>query len=300
MKSKTSRFFLKIFNRLGKQFPPISPALVWRKFQRDNALFLARGLAFDVLVCLIPALFLLFILFGFLFDSSRETIQYMSSYLKSLIPFSQQQVLRNLFSVVKTQKVLGILGGIGMVWTLSRLFASIRTVLDAVMEVKEGRGFLQGKLFDGKMMVVSVLFFVATVFITSASSFLKTISPQVFGAKFLYLGIRGELISLLLSFFFTMCLFFLLYRFIPYRRMPTKAAVNAALAASTLWEFAKHIFHYYLLNFADITKVFGPFTLLLALILWVYYSCIVFILGAEMGWAWSQKKINRQFEKRMR
>jgi len=31
-------------------------------------------------------------------------------------------------------------------------------------------------------------------------------------------------------------------------------------------------------------------TLLLALILWVYYSCIVFILGAEMGWAWSQKK----------
>lgn len=290
MGNKRPSFFRSIVRRLGEQFPPISPSLVWRKSQRDNALFLARGLAFDVLVCLIPALFLLFILFGFLFDSSRETIQYMSSYMKALIPFSQQQVLRNLFSVVKTKKVLGIVGGIGMVWTLSRLFSSIRTVLDTVMEVKEGRGFLQGKLFDGKMMLVSGLFLLATVFVTSASSFLKTISPQIFGAKFIYLGMRGELISLLLSFFFTGCLFFLLYRFIPYRRMPTNAALNGALAASILWELAKHAFHYYLLNLADLTNVYGPFTLLLALILWVYYSCIVFILGAEMGWAWSRKK----------
>jgi membrane protein len=283
-------FFIKALHRLERQVLPLPPSLVWRKFQKDNALFLARGLAFDVLVCLIPGIFLLFLLFGFLFDSSRETIQYMSSYMKAVIPFSQQQVLRNLFSVVKTKKVLGILGGVGMVWTLSRLFGTIRTVLDIIMEVKEGRGFLRGKLLDGKMMLVSGLFLLATVFVTSAFSILKTISPQVFGAKFFYLGMRGELISLLLSFFFTVCLFFLLYRFIPYRRMPTKAAVNSALAASILWELAKHIFHYYLLNLADISKVYGPFALLLALILWVYYSCIVFILGAEMGWAWSRKK----------
>jgi YihY family inner membrane protein len=112
---------------------------VWKKFHHDNALFLARGLAFDVLVCLVPVFFLLFVLFGFLFDSSRETTQYLSPYLKSMIPFSQQQVTRNLFAVVKNQKVLGILGGIGMVWTLSRLFGSIRTVLGAVVEVKAGR-----------------------------------------------------------------------------------------------------------------------------------------------------------------
>ena len=41
---------------------------LFKKLQRDNALFLARGLAFDVVVCLIPATFLLFVLFGFLFN----------------------------------------------------------------------------------------------------------------------------------------------------------------------------------------------------------------------------------------
>jgi uncharacterized BrkB/YihY/UPF0761 family membrane protein len=93
-------FGLPNFRSLKPKNPWPFLAAVWKKFHRDNAFFLARGLAFDVLVCLIPALFLLFVLFGFLFDSSRETIQYMSSYLKSMIPFSQQQVLRNLFALV--------------------------------------------------------------------------------------------------------------------------------------------------------------------------------------------------------
>jgi membrane protein len=265
-------------------------AAVGRKFHRDNAFFLARGLAFDVLVCLIPALFLLFVLFGFLFDSSRETIQYMSSYMKSMIPFSQQQVLRNLFSVVKNQKVLGLLGAIGIVWTLSRLFASIRTVLDAVFESPKGRSFFQGKIFDLKMMGVGTLFLLATVFVTSLSSVIKQASPHALSAKFLYLGVRGEITVLLLGFCFTVCLFFFLYKFVPGQRISIRNSLYGALAASLLWELAKQVFRFYLLNVADWNKVYGSFTLLFALVLWVYYSCIVFILGAEMTWVWSRRK----------
>jgi membrane protein len=183
-----------------------------------------------------------------------------------------------------------------MVWTLGRLFGSIRTVLDIVAEVKEGRGLLQGKLFDVKMMLVGTLFLLATVLVTSASSVLRNVSPHIFGEKILYLGVRGELSSLLLAFFFTACLFFFLYKFVPYRGMPTKAALYAALAASILWELAKQIFRFYLLSVADVGKVYGPFTLLFALVLWVYYSCILFILGAEMGWIWSQRRFREREE----
>ena len=139
-------------------------------------------------------------------------------------------------------------------------------------------------------MLVGSLFLLATVLVTSASSVLKNVSPQIFRTKFLYLGVRGEFGSLFLAFFFTACLFFFLYKFVPYRRMPTKAALYAALTASILWEVAKQIFHFYLLSLADVGKVYGPFTLLFALVLWVYYSCIIFIVGAEMGWMWSQRK----------
>lgn len=267
--------------------------ILLEKFQGDNALFLARGLAFDVLVCLIPAVFLLFVLFGFLFDSPQETQQYLTTYMKAMIPFSTQQVLRNLFAVVKAKKVFGIIGGIGLLWTLSRLFGSIRTVLDSVMEVEEGRGILQGKLFDLKMMFLGSLFFLATFLITSVTSLLKKVGPKVLGAKVLYLGMRGEFISLLLAFVFTVGMFFFLYRFVPYQRMGTKAAFCAALAASSLWELAKQGFRVYLLHVTDLNSVYGSFTLLFAVAFWVYYSCIVFILGAEMGWIWEKNQTDK-------
>ena len=292
-KNKETHSFFVFLRLISAQVPWSFLSALFKKGQRDNTLFLARGLAFDVLVCLIPAVFLLFILFGFLFDSPRETTKYMTTYMKSMVPFSQQQVLRSLFSVVKAKKILGLVGIIGLLWTLSRVFGSVRTVLDAVFGVKEGRGILSGKIFDLKMMFLSSLFFVATVLITSLSSFLKKVSPNILWTKFFYMGIRGELISLLLAFFFTFGMFFFLYKFIPYRRIRTKTALYAALGGSVLWELAKQGFRLYLLGAVDLNKVYGSFGLLFALAFWVYYSCMVFILGAEMGWVWQSQSSKR-------
>jgi membrane protein len=270
------------------RLPLLLPAF-FKKIREDNALFLARGLAFDVLVCLIPATFLLLVLFGFLFESPREAAHYMRTYMKAMIPFSSQEVLRSLFSVVRTQKVLGLVGLLGLAWTLSRVFGSIRTVLDVVFQVREGRGILRGKLFDLKMMFLSTLFFLATVLVTSIFSLLKKISAQPLAMKFQYLGTRWEVASILLAFFFTLCLFFCLYKYVPFRKIRTSTALFSALGAGILWELAKHGFRFYLFKFADVGQVYGPFGLLFALVLWVYYSCIVFILGAEMGWVWEKK-----------
>jgi membrane protein len=271
------------------RFPLLFPAF-FKKIRDDNALFLARGLAFDVLVCLIPATFLLLVLFGFIFDSPREAAHYMRTYMKSMLPFSSQEVMRGLFSVVRTKKVLGVVGLLGLVWTLSRVFGSIRTVLDVIFQVRGGRGILRGKLFDLKMMFLSTLFFLATVLVTSIFSILKKISAQPLAMKFQYLGARWEVASILLAFFFTVCLFFCLYKYVPFRKIRTSTALFAALGAGILWELAKHGFRFYLLKFADVSEVYGPFGLLFALVLWVYYSCIVFILGAEMGWVWEKKR----------
>jgi len=255
-----------------------------RKFDGDNAFFLARGLAFDVLVCLIPAVFLLFLLFGFLFDSPDETVRYMILYMKSMIPFSRTQLLKSLFAAVKSQKILSLLGIVGLLWTLSRVFSSTRTVLNIVFEVKKGRGIIAGKFFDLKMMFLCSLFFLATVLMTFLSSILKSVSPDILGIKIFYLGFRGELISLLLAFFFTVCMFFFLYKYMPNRRVQTKMAFFGALSAGILWELAKQGFRFYLFDVADISRFYGSFGLLFSLVFWVYYSCIVFILGAEIIW----------------
>jgi membrane protein len=260
-----------------------------KKFQRDNALFLARGLAFDIIICLIPGFFLVFIFFGFLFDSPRETVKFLMPFMKPLIPFSGQKILLNLFSVVKAKKVLGLMGMIGLLWTLSRVFGSIRTVLDAVFQVKEGRGIIEGKLFDFRIMLLSSVFFLGTVVITGIFTLLKK-GAHLLKIRFLYLGLGGEMIHVFLAFCFTLGMFFCLYKFVPYRRIQTRTAVFAAVGAGVLWEFAKQVFSFFLFRVADITQIYGSFALLFVLALWVYYSCIIFILGAEIGWILERKR----------
>ena len=140
------------------------------------------------------------------------------------------------------------------------------------------------------MMSVCSLFSLGTVFITSFSFLLKSVSPEILGIKIFYLGMRGELIRVLLSFFFTVGMFFFLYKFFPNRSIQTKIAFYSSLAASIMWEFAKQGFRFYLFNAADLSKTYGSFGLLFAMVFWVYYSCIVFILGAEIIWVWNESR----------
>jgi membrane protein len=84
-------------------------------------------------------------------------------------------------------------------------------------------------------------------------------------------------------------MFYLLYKFMPNRKIQTKIAFFGALSAGFLWELAKQGFRLYFFNVVDLNKFYGSFGLLLALVLWVYYSCIVFILGAEVGLIWQSR-----------
>ena len=187
------------FMRLvGTHSPYPFLSVLIKKIQRDNAFFLARALVFDVLICLIPAVFLLFVLLGFLFDSPKEANRYLTLSLKSMIPFSRQHVLRSLFEVVRAQKIWGMVGMVGLFWMLSQVFSSSRTILNVVFEAKKAHGIFAGMIFDLKMMLLCGLFFLATVLITSLAPLLKSFSPHILGIKIFYLGVTGELMNLLL------------------------------------------------------------------------------------------------------
>jgi membrane protein len=56
-----------------------------------------------------------------------------------------------------------------------------------------------------------------------------------------------------------------------------------ALLASVLWEAAKQTFRWYILTLGVYDRIYGPLGALVALSMFVYYSGIVFVLGAELA-----------------
>jgi membrane protein len=78
-------------------------------------------------------------------------------------------------------------------------------------------------------------------------------------------------------------LFSFLYYFVPYQKVGKKVIVVSAFWAAVLWSIAAEAFGYYISNIASINRIYGAYALAVVVIFWIYYSSLVFIVGAEIG-----------------
>jgi membrane protein len=92
------------------------------------------------------------------------------------------------------------------------------------------------------------------------------------------------ILKYLLSFFFTFCMFFLIYKIIPNKRIHFQSALQAALFTSLLWELAKHLFTWYVVHIASYSLLYGSLSTLVVFILWVYYSSTILLVGGEFAY----------------
>jgi membrane protein len=86
--------------------------------------------------------------------------------------------------------------------------------------------------------------------------------------------------SIGLSLLISGTMFYLGYRYVPRRRPRVMAALGGAVMASVLWEVAKQLFALYIKRFGLYDQIYGPLGVLVAFVMFVYYSAIVFVLGA--------------------
>jgi membrane protein len=75
-------------------------------------------------------------------------------------------------------------------------------------------------------------------------------------------------------------MFYFAYRFVPRRRPRVLAALVGALLAAMLWEVAKQLFRQYIRRVGVYDQLYGPLGVLVAFVMFVYYSAIVFVFGA--------------------
>jgi membrane protein len=179
----------------------------------------------------------------------------------------------------------GVLGLVGLVWASTRLFGSLRTVLEIIFEIppEERLGIVEGKIHDIRMVVVVGSLFLLTISLTTALNWLKNYGVGFLGLDAYNISWFWSLASLLVAYLITYMMFFFVYRYVPDRWIPRQDAAVAAFFSSVLFELAKQAFVAYLAEFGRFLELYGSFTNLVVIAFWVYYSSIVFILGGELG-----------------
>ena len=247
-------------------------------FRAHRGLFLAAGLSFSFLVCLVPFLFFVVALAGFVL-SRGAAAEAVLQHLGQLVPVYREELHELLADIISRRRLSGILGTAVLLLFASQLFASMRLVLNEVFGFTEGPGLLREMAKDLALLVVMGVFFLASIAITDLFGWLKILWLVPVGMAPEW--VRSAFIGLALA--FNTVVFFIAYRYFPHRRVPAGAALAGALLASVLWESAKQCFRWYILAAGLYDRIYGPLGVLVALSMFCYYSGIVFVVGAEFA-----------------
>jgi membrane protein len=212
-----------------------------------------------------------------------------SVFINTLIPYSRhadfiQEIIAARMEEIRANKeIAGYSGIIGLLIAASGLFRGMRTVLNMVYAVKADVHIVIGKLRDFGLMFLVLVFFLVSVAILPAFDILENYVGKVGFLRFLiFVTIEDSLFSLF-SFFIMFLLFSFLYGFVPHQKVGKSVVAVSALWTAILWSIAAEAFGYYISNIASINKIYGAYALAVVVIFWIYYSSLVFIIGAEIG-----------------
>ena len=265
------------------------------RMDNHHVFLLAGGLAFSIFVCIIPFALIVFAVVGTILNSEYMQFQ-VNGLIDTIIPYHQYSefVKRIIFTrineVIEYKNLAGIIGGFGLLFAASGLFSSMRTILNTVMESKSEEHFILAKLKDFALVIMVIIIFFITTVLMPFVDILRQKADQFQSLHFLYSGIFEHVLFSILSLILVFILFSVLYFALPKKKMGRKATLLSALLAALLWEAAKQIFGYYIYNFSSLGKIYGTYVLFVVVAFWIYYSSIVFIIGAEIGKLYSDRK----------
>ncbi len=276
----------------------------------DNNLFLlCGGLAFATLLCLVPLVFLVFFVLEAILDV-RAIAHLVNQTVDVLIPYPEEaRYLKEILSVrvsgvMTFKEAYGVSGLLILIVCASSLFSSMRTLLNAVFKVEHSLGpkeseidqvrvknmdtpgrwvkFLHGilpiavgKLKDLTMVLLVLYIFLLLVLSLPILSAVIDIAPSLIAYATYFYGLT----SLALIF----AVFLGLYWLVPHQKIQIKMLVTGAFWAALLWKITEWIFGYYLSHFASISYLYGAYVLLVVVALWIYFSVIIFIIGAQIA-----------------
>lgn len=187
---------------------------------------------------------------------------------------------------------LGLFGIIGSFVAASFLFSRLINSINFIFKAQYQKSFFYNRLMEYILMFIIGVIMLISLSITAIwTAIHRTIKSSVFVAD----HINPEFVSLTNNFFLqylipytlTFLVIFVMYKFIPEIKVYTKSALLAAAITALLWEVFKRVFAYYVAHFSAIGIVFnqlvqGTLTSIIFFLLWITFSLILLLLGAEL------------------
>jgi membrane protein len=189
----------------------------------------------------------------------------------------------------------GTLIGLGAVLMgATTVFAELQGALDKIWQVPDRKvtgglwGLLRARVLSfGVILGLAFLLMVSLVFGAVLSAMGRwwsgVLGPWEWVAQALNLGV---------GFLLTSAIFAMIYKLIPRASVQWKDVWIGALVTSALFSVGKYLIGVYL-GVSGVASAYGAAGSLVVVLLWVYYSAQVFLMGAEFTWVYANARGSR-------
>ena len=236
---------------------------------------MAAGVAYYAFLSIFPLLLGLIALFGF-FLPSVNLQDKLLNYVGDNIPGATNILKQNIASIIELRGAMGVLSIVILFWGASAMFRAVSRAIDRAWDINRYRPFFIRKASElGMVFGIGVLFLLSLG--TSAIISIIFRALNLPAADLIVVNVGSRLVAFLLI----LIVFLLLYKLIPNTRTYWRDIWPGALLAAVLFEIARTLFVFYINNFANYQLIYGSIASIIVLLVWIYYSAFIMILGAE-------------------
>ena len=255
------------------------------QWSENNPFQLAAALAYYTLFSMAPLLLIAIAVAGLVFGREASQNQIIGV-IEDLVGVQSAEAIQAIiesagqrpdsgFFATAAGMILLLLGAGGVV---GQLQDSLNTIWRVVPKTGRGiLGFLHDRLISYSM-VLSVGFLLLVSLVISAV--LSAVSG-ILGGFLSIDAATAHSLDLVVSFGFITLLFAVIYKFVPDVRIAWSDVWIGAATTSLLFSVGKFLIGFYL-GHSTVTSIYGAAGSLVTLLLWVYYSSLMFFFGAEL------------------
>jgi len=278
-------------NRLDQGWLLIKTAV--NSWSDDHAQSMGAALAYYTMFSIAPVLLLVISIAGLVFgdEAARGEI---AGQLENLLGEQSAIAVQSMLESVNRPAdgfAASLIGGVLVLIGATTVFGELQDSLDRIWRTPHAKktggawglwGLIRSRLLSfGMIFGIGFILMVSLIFSAGLSAVGKWWTPWFAGWETVV-----SLINLALSFALTTGMFALIYKLMPRVQIRWDEVWIGAVLTAFLFTVGKYLIGVYIGRSA-ITSGFGVAGSLIALLVWVYYSAQIFLMGAEFTWAYS-------------
>ena len=253
-----------------------------RNWMNDNASATGAALAFYCAFSLAPLLIIVIATTGWIVGETAA-FEFLRTQLRLLFGSATASLVMD--AVTTSRRTEGVMAAMLSIGTLiigaTTVFAALEEALQKILgqpaKLKSGvRAWIRRRVLSlGFVLALSFLLLVSLTVSTLIGG-LRTWITARYSPLLVTIGVLDFIISIVLM----TSLFAFIYRYMPAERLPWKLVVSGGLLTAILFTIGKWAVGLYLAA-STVPTAFGAAASFAALLLWLYYTAQIFLLGAE-------------------